>query len=79
MNMLLNVVLPSIDPNLVKKWIPTKTTHVRHFGKTYIYDMALAFNLTSMFSDLANVLHNAGIVDGQGNLRPENSDPPAKK
>lgn len=79
MNMLLNVVLPSIDPNLVKKWIPTRTTHLRHFGKTYIYDMALAFNLTSMFSDLANVLHNAGIVDGQGNLRPENSDPPAKK
>jgi hypothetical protein len=52
----------SVDPLLVKKWIPGSSTHIRHFGKSYPFDVALAFNLTSKFSNPVNVLHNAGIL-----------------
>jgi hypothetical protein len=41
----LNTALASVDPLLVKKWIPGSNTHIHHFGKSYPFDVALAFNL----------------------------------
>jgi hypothetical protein len=79
MNMFLNIVYPSIDPFLVKMQKPQRTTHLAYFGKTYVYEIAFAFNLTSKLSDPANVLHNAGIVDDNRNLLPRKSEAPAKK
>jgi hypothetical protein len=80
MEFFLNTALASVDPLLVKKWIPGSTTHISHFGKSYPFNVALAFNLTSKFSNHANVLHSAGILDESGNLLPKNAQlsPPKK-
>jgi hypothetical protein len=81
MEFFLNTALASVDLLLVKKWIPGSTTHISHFGKSYPFNVALAFNLTSKFSNPANVLHNAGILDESGKLLPKNAQlsPPKKK
>lgn len=81
MDFFLNTALASVDPLLVKKWIPGFTTHISHFGKSYPFDVALAFNLTSKFSNPANVLHNAGILNESGDLLPKDAQllPPNKK
>jgi hypothetical protein len=70
----LNTPLAFVEPLLlVKTWIPGSTNHISHFGKSYPFDIALAFNLTNKFPNPANVLHNAGILDESGNLLPNDS------
>jgi hypothetical protein len=81
MEFFLNTALASVDRLLVKKWIPGSTTHISHFGKSYPFDVALAFNLTSKFSNPVNILHNSGSLDESWNLLPKDAQlsPPKKK
>jgi hypothetical protein len=81
MEFFLDTTLASVDPLLLKKWIPGSTTDISHFGKSYPFDVALAFNLTNKFSNPATVLHNAGILDESGKLLPKDAklSPPKKK
>ena len=81
MGFFLNRVLVSMDPNLVKRWVPGKSTHMDYFGETYPFEIAFSLNLLSMFSDPANVIHNAGLLDDEGNLLPRGTplQPPKKR
>jgi hypothetical protein len=40
MEFFLNTTIASVDPLLVKKWIPGSMIHISHFGKSYPYDVA---------------------------------------
>lgn len=69
MKFLLNTAVPAVDPNTLRPRLWGKTgTHVGFFGKNnWPHEIATALILVSKFSDLDNLLYNAGLVDELGN------------
>lgn len=69
MKFLLNTAVPAVDPNVLRSRMWSKSgTHVGFFGKTnWSHEIATALILMSKFSDLDNLLYNAGLVDEEGN------------
>ena len=81
MNFFLNVALAAVDPTVLRAatWSSNRSNHVDHFQHSYPFEIATALLLVSHFSDLTNVLHNAGLVDDQGNRRDGSPRLPQKK
>lgn len=81
MNFFLNVALPAVDPTVLKAatWSSNRGNHFDHFQRSYPFEIATALLLVGNFSDLTNVLHNAGLVDDQGNRRDGSPKMPQKK
>ena len=81
MNFFLNVAMPAVDPTVLKAtaWSNNGSNHVDFFQSTYPHEITTALLLVSHFSDLSNVLHNAGLIDDQGNRRDGSPIKPQKK
>ena len=69
MKFLLTTAVPAVDPNVLRGKLWNKTrTHVGFFGiKNWPHEIATAMILISKFSDLDNLLYNAGLIDEDGN------------
>ncbi len=80
MSLVLNLAIPAVDPNVLKDRLWTKgvTTHVSFFGSAWKHEMATALLLIEKFSDVNNLLYNAGIIDDDGNYVTCGSDDPVK-
>ena len=65
---LLNHAVPAVEPNVLKSKLWKKaSTHVSFFGKkAWVHEMSTAMILVSKFSDVDNLLYNAGLIDDQG-------------
>ena len=80
MEFMLTLAIPAVDPNVMKDRLWTKgvTTHVSFFGSAWKHEMATALLLVEKFSDVNNLLYNAGIVDDKGNYVSCGTDDPVK-
>ena len=68
MSFMLNMAVPAVDPNILKDrlWTKGKTTHLSFFGPAWKHEMATALLLVEKFSDVDNLLYNAGIINEKG-------------
>ncbi len=80
MSFVLNLAVPAVDPNVLKDRLWTKgvTTHVSFFGSVWKHEMGTALLLVEKFSDVNNLLYNAGIIDDDGNYVTCGSNDPVK-
>lgn len=68
MKFLLNHAVPAVEPNVIKPKLWKKaSTHIKFFGKdAWPSEMGTALTLIQKFSDVNNLLFNAGLIDSQG-------------
>ena len=61
--------VPAVVPRVLRgrEWVKDKTTHVKFFGSSWVFEMATALLLVDKFSDTGNLKYNLGITDERGN------------